>query len=120
MKDLLEKIRAKVIEANPEIESRVRWTKVDPQFDGTDKGVEERLPAPIRLADVLLAIEKFYQGGESKSVVATTHGGLQEIEWGGGYEAASWERSAAWNLREDDLEKQSEETLAFISKVLNV
>lgn len=108
MKDLLEKIRAKVIEANPEIESRVRWTKVDPQFDGTDKGVEERLPAPIRLADVLLAMKY--------DEVISRHGVFGKEHHGD----VIWEAGPKWNLREDDLEKQSEETLAFISKVLNV
>lgn len=114
MKDLLEKIRAKVIEANPEIESRIRWTKVDPQFDGTDKGVEERLPAPIRLADVLLAINRSDQRKQGHEWVISTAGQFCDISRGYRWEAV------LWNVENDDLEKQSEETLEFLAKVLNV
>lgn len=90
---MLEKIRAKVIEANPEgfkPHPCVRYE--DPKY-----GCEIEI-RPVRLADVLLATS------ESNRV----------------FDITALEIVRLWNLRTDDLEKQSEETLSFIGNVLEI
>lgn len=96
MTDLLQKIRAKCIEVNPEI---VVWSPIV-----ADK--KRKAPRPIRLADVLLAMKNV----------------SLEVSWFEGDDSLMRLDGAnvRWNLREDDLEKQSEETIKFIGSVLGV
>ena len=65
---------------------------------------------PIRLADVLLAMPLGVHlktlGEMTRMVAYDEDGELEGLEW--------------WDLTQDDLTKQSPETLAFIGKVLGI
>jgi hypothetical protein len=65
---------------------------------------------PIRLADVLLAMDEFMH--PNAQMLVTTSGEFDDC--------VHSTFQAKWNLREDDLTKQSPETIAFISKVLGI
>ena len=91
----LQIVRGAVIKANPEImEIRVRKLCKEHGF-GNDKCHCIARQRPIRLADVLLAI------GEIRPDFLLAVGHL-----------------ASWNLRKDNLEEQSEETINFLASLL--
>jgi hypothetical protein len=102
MNDKLQFIREKCIAANPEI-------RVDDHcFCG------RTFDRPIRLADVLLAIGKHLE-----IAYACDEAGWfwKDNDEGDG----DWNligSSGRWNLRADDLEKQREETINFLYKLL--
>lgn len=101
---LLQKIREKCIEANPE--------KVCPH-SATCKGPRCSV---IRLADVLLAIGNML-------VVVDCWGNMYQLSMKLSDKLPKFDKknpTARWNLRRDNLEDQSPETLEFISKVLEV
>lgn len=92
MKDHLETIRGACIKSQSD--------KDFVFYEGTNGPVYE----PIRLADVLLAI--------NSSIIKRPHGGSNEM-------SAAWVQTVAyWNLRKDDLSLQSPETLEFLVGLL--
>jgi hypothetical protein len=107
MTDKLETIREKCIEANPEIH-RVfdNWASTHDR-DEEQFTHEER---PIRLADVLLAME-----GEPYFI--GTDGCWQR--WDDNLGLISCAMQNSWNLHEDDLTKQSPETVDFLYALLS-
>lgn len=107
MNDKLQKIREIIIKANPEI-----VLGEHEHYAGPDSPPEIEVEfRPIRLSDVLLAMDKkglnylVDLGGVFVKQIAI---GLDKIEW----------TNYSWNLKEDDLSKQSEETINFLAKVL--
>ena len=100
-------IRAKCIEANPEIAEH--YTKVRGQVTGTLHHIRTKVGRPIRLADVLLAI------GMRPRLQVGINEGLGVMTTGDGTMLR-----ATWNLRTDDLTKQSPKTIAFIHSLLSV
>jgi hypothetical protein len=112
MTDLLTPIREKCIDANPELDKSWAHVVVDENGRKISCGHRE-LGRPIRLADVLLAMD-YHKPGHKKCV--TTGGSFASIaSFGPVYFVESH-----WNLREDDLEKQSAETLEFLANLLGV
>lgn len=87
----IQKIRQACIAANP---SDDRWNVI--------LADEEK----VRLADVLLAI------GENKDICVRVDTKEQ-------IDASPFKGDTQWNLREDDLAKQSQECLEFISGLLS-
>ena len=90
----LEKIRLAVIKANPTDD---RWNVV--------LADEEK----VRLADVLLAIQK----ADKYYYVSTTGRFLEYYKT-----EYPLDMECHWNLLEDDVTKQSEETLLFLSELV--
>jgi len=97
----LQTIRTACIEANPEINEPCTCPKGG-RWDGEricDKcGGWEYVPRPIRLADVLLAIESYPDYDEA------VHGLL-----------FSGPVDRRWNLHADDLTQQSDDCIAFLA-----
>lgn len=98
----VEEIRAACIKANPEIEQR-NITKIRNGHGETiDVHVDDgRFFRPIRLADVLLAMDE------------KADGYISFTEW-------HFFIFHRWNLRTDDLTQQSPECIAFIHSLLKV
>jgi len=84
-----------------------RWCDDERVFEGQFDASEEIIGRPIRLADVLLAIGK--QKGHHKMSEGYNAGCFTLT--------ASWEKES-WNLKENDLTKQSPETIDFIHKLI--
>jgi len=132
--DLLEKIRAKCIEVNPEIvelkfgcEIALKGVRKHFYLSGDSNGSHHlaiggvEIPLsnkwfvdnckiigrPIRLADVLLAI------GAIDGVHAT-------VSTKGQIDVHPFNGDTVWNLRKDSAEDQSPECIAFISSILGV
>jgi hypothetical protein len=104
----LDLIRQKCIEANPKI---ARRKVCDEEVCAIDLN--------IRLADVLLAVQKL--GSEQLWIGASIRDGY--ACWLGvddNNAIISFAEDKSWNLREDDLTKQSPETLAFLADLLKV
>lgn len=120
-------IRAKCIEANPSIKSRLHVSRDgalrcrncgepdDYENHGKCEKGEER---PITLADVLLAAEKASsdrasEGMTPESFAECSH--LAEML------RESWWATIldTWNLRKDNLDDQDEPTISFLYDVLN-
>lgn len=119
---MIEFIREKCIEANPEIvEPAMRKgmlclvsdhgeryvTSYDVAVAKSTVGdyeILQVLPRPIRLADVLLAIEKVKD--------QTQHGKCVMILCNG------WGEKERWDLRQDNLNDQDEPTIRFIYELL--
>lgn len=101
MDKTLEAIRQKCIDANPEIKDR------EYVYKGIRGGLAiSTINAPIRLADVLLAIAwhgKEYACGSGDNVAEFSFTGSEP---------------PYWNLRDDNLEKQLPQTVDFIGSVL--
>lgn len=72
----------------------------------------EILGRPIRLADVLLAIDQKYSDGNIRFV---SDGGYF---WNWDLETSPNEYGAIWNLKDDNLDNQSEETKSFLYELL--
>lgn len=117
----LEQLKKKIQEANPEImevkfgcEIRTPFTTYVIGKHTPDKeNVIEILGRPIRLADVLLALENEYQA-QDKSYAVDGEGTFifvnkdVEMTWVNG----------SWNLKSDSLDKQSPETINFLMELL--
>lgn len=107
----LQAIREKCVEANPEIVAET-WVKphedvsLFQQFNAGDG----KLYRPIRLADVLLAMDR--QGDPNYCV--TLDGDIWSVKaWG--YE----HKYCTWNLRQDFLDSQSPECIDFLYSLLH-
>lgn len=139
MKENLQKIKDACIKANPEImelkfgcevlmqysaETQIintpknegKWfgiTNYETAFNPEE--VKEILGRPIRLADVLLAIHA--KAPENKTRITLESDGqfIQRLDNGSFTEP--WARSN-WNLKDDNLEHQSEECINFIAELL--
>lgn len=86
------------------------WQKEDgSRYHTSDNRYVEILGRPIRLADVLLAIEK-NRTTDFFFVTTTDFLCMQDSK--------TDEELMVWNLREDDLSKQSPETLEFLANLL--
>lgn len=96
MNKKLQLIREKCIAANPHRKEGWDWDSGRPEGSGYMDH------APCRLADVLLAIEtsegKVYDRAVNESMATALN---------------------IWNLRADDLEKQSEDTITFLAELLS-
>ena len=116
----LELIRQKCIEANPEIESAKR--KLVRAYDDEHLDSERiyyqnvKVSRPIRLVDVLLAIDKFHGNMFVDEVGCFVKPKRKEFTYN--YVIKN-DRNIKWNLHQDDLSKQSEETIKFIAELLN-
>lgn len=116
---LLPEVRAAVVKAVPEIEDFVYHEDVGGSLGGHKEAIR-----PIRLADILRAIEKVkpsepIQEGHPKvgtGVGIRSTGEFVHFEYA--YEYMN--RSIFWNLTLDNLDDQSEITIAFIHKILCV
>lgn len=93
--ELVEKIRARCIDANPNI---VELLDED-EADYLDMEPYQEAERPIRLADVLLAISQT---------------DLMHMK------AAFGEVAAKWDLAADDLERQTPQELIFIAELLGI
>lgn len=125
----LELIRQKCIEANPDIveclsckgQGFTSEHDVPASHNGGDGSCEtcpvqvqcidcsatgKIEPRPIRLADVLLAIKKDGFSLSSDGIF------LENIDY------ETYKECGAWNLRKDDLNEQSEETINFLAELL--
>lgn len=99
MKDNIEIIRAACVKANPEKD----WKElVTVAYHGHGHSESDYMDVPIRLADVLLAMDKpvkYY------TATPTIHNDVCKV-------------LSLWNLRNDDLSAQSKECLAFLAGLL--
>jgi hypothetical protein len=93
--DDIKNIRAACTKANPDIEEEFGCSCGSCDY--------ETRVRPIRLADVLLAVEN----GRSAEMTEEKIRILRYI-------------ASIWNLRTDDLEQQSDETVEFISSLLEI
>src|SRR4029077_17503177 len=91
-------IRQKCIKANPD---RVGAYESDDGFVGAEN-------APVRLADVLLAIKRNVKEGRDKTEYLFDI--VSEL-WG---KRKAW----GWNLHKDDLTEQSAECITFLADLL--
>jgi hypothetical protein len=104
----IEKIRTACIKVNPDIEYDV--FAANPEMRSLPLGRESR---PIRLADVLLIVgtnkefETYMWAVEDGCLVLFQETDLDEVQ-----------HKIAWDLFDDNLENQSEETLSFIASLL--
>lgn len=108
----LESIRGACIEANPEIEKQkcVMCGYVD--CDRSTTGCPAYIGRPIRLADILIALETYSILGGWQFMVDVC-GDFYALPDGNNPQIKS-----RWNLRKDNLEDQSEECLAFLASLL--
>lgn len=118
----LKLIREKCIEANPQIEDRLfcdKYQTFSPK-DFCDECL--RLVAPIRLADVLLALQNTVKDVDEPIITVAQSGGFVALD----VATETWEFARSedkdeiveWNLHADDLEKQSEQTVEFLYNLL--
>lgn len=105
----LQELREVIIKAVPEAFARNVSFHFDTPFSGI---INYRDPA-IRLADVLLAIDKIK--GETNRIHVRTDGVIGEPM---PINPSITFVLAEWNLKENDLVKQSEETIDFLHGVL--
>lgn len=133
MQSNLEKIREKCIEANPSIMELKFGCETDygviTGIDGVrlkldcteryvskgqvERGVAKIIGRPIRLADVLLAVDEIESGYS-----IGTDGRFQYLDVDGNLEWCTKPYAVSWNLKDNNLENQSEETLQFIADLL--
>lgn len=108
MTNKLEAIQRACIAANPEIVIEERE-----HYSGEQEPAIEAVIRTIRLADILLAIgEKIGLGGD---VIAVDSDGTFHQENDVGDFSC---KNVNWNLRQDDLTKQSPECIDFLSELL--
>lgn len=81
--------------------------------DGLPKDEVTVIGRPIRLADVLLAVG---EAAREVSYFVDSDGNFHE--WFAPKGRLDLRTIAHWNLREDDLSKQSEETIEFLASLL--
>jgi hypothetical protein len=115
----LDLIRQKCIEANPEIRTS-RFRCLCAENGRCSYKDHNRVGREVRLADVLLAMNKKLNDEASGAVIIAGDDGTFGIVYTDrpGYEKyVNWQ-SEEWNLREDDLTKQSEETISFLYDLL--
>ena len=102
----LDLVRAACIEANPS----------DPTLRDQNSGqglqIKRAHGRPVRLADVLLAIER----SDHDELYSVGEGGwfYQDTLQGDGYA----NMDVLWNLRKDDLTEQSDECVSFLAQLL--
>lgn len=122
----IEAIRAKCIEANPEIVERdALWcpkhgflsgeAAVDHRRNCAEQIEDRREFRPIRLSDVLLAMKQKESLHGNARIKLHIDGTFWLLD---GKIGTRVDAEAQWNLRTDDLEAQSDETIAFISSLL--
>lgn len=136
----IEKIRAACIAANPEIAEREKRSHLkgvldairvtsQPIYGHTDpnsvedcwleifENEELLFGRPIRLADVLLAIEANWKVAGEYAI--DCDGSFMQHFDAKGFTEEHWRcRKESWGLRADDLTQQSDETLAFITSLV--
>ena len=83
-----------------------RWCDDERMFEGELTGSEEIIGRPIRLADVLLALQK---GSTNKRYIFIALGGPDKL----------MDLILLWNLKDNNLENQSPETIDFIHGLLH-
>lgn len=99
----LDKLKAKIVEANLEIKKRAEpCIACEEMMLSCDNQME------IRLADVLLAVKKHFK--EKKD--ASGYSSFIDSFLSGG--------DSRWNLKDDNLDHQSPETLEFLYKIFNI
>jgi hypothetical protein len=98
----LDAVRAKIVEANPEIVAGKARMILG---YGRNLQPEVSVARPIRLADVLIALD-------TKSDEVYVGMDMQ------GWFSIAWRRQAQWNLRRDSLDDQSPETMYFLFSLL--
>lgn len=97
--DKLEIIKQKCIAANPEIgTARAHWP----------------FEREIRLADVLLAVDVFRNGKNEHGYSVRHTGRIYEDD----LNSVAKKQVGVWNLRADDLQEQSPETIEFLYSLL--
>lgn len=103
-------IRQKCIEANPNITKE----GVAVTFTGNVATDAKLVSRPIRLADVLLAIEAEHKfNSNPEPAIAAKIDLVTNV-----YRQGVLLHERYWNLRADDLEQQSDETIAFLHSLL--
>lgn len=106
---MIEKLKEKIIAANPEIIGDWSGCEVCGTMCGIcdDRFFKEKIGRPIRLADVLLAMKN-----DNIPLV-------EEDSWNvkvGTYDVATLIQ--IWNLKDDNLDEQSIETIQFLYDLL--
>ena len=109
----LELVRQKCIEANPEIAGRCFDCGCLNDGDNCSTGGVHSEPRPIHLADVLLAIGDRGLASMSISPVTIDYGKVSFI-----WEPYGQSGHFMWNLKDDDLTHQSQETVDFLAEIL--
>lgn len=104
----LETIRQKCIEANPGLKDQCA-------AEECSQCQHNPVVRPIRLADVLLAIDKFHGNMFVDEVGCFVKPKRKEFTYN--YIIKN-DQNVKWNLRQDDLSKQSEETVNFLAELL--
>jgi hypothetical protein len=111
----LQAIRQKCIEANPG-----RWQDFSTRTCPCGIRIDEHLNRPVRLADVLLTIDKAEKPGELYAI--TSSGTFIERELktitARILDGRMLSTGAGWNLRKD-LDEQSAETISFLFDLLS-
>jgi len=115
MNQNLDLIRQKCIEANPEIDER-RQVPCPEGMIGCATFHYEIKTRPIRLADVLLAMNKLEHDG---SYIISAAGIFAHFKAEGArIDKALRILECSWNLRKDDLNEQPKETINFLAGLL--
>lgn len=104
----LEIIRTAVITANPEI---IAQTCNQCANFGCSEHIRNGSDRPIRLSDVLLAIEE----KSNKAILLDTRGRLTDVQTA---TSNGFNNAVQWNLAQDVLTLQSEPTLEFLANLL--
>lgn len=109
----IDKLKQVIVKANPELVRRsVRATKIDNEWKATEfKGQFLR---PYSLADVLMAIDK-----ADEMIMIDWEGQFRQFGCScSSVRLKTGEDMPKWNLKDDDLEHQSDETLTFLTELL--
>src|ERR1700749_1790463 len=110
MNEQIKTISNACIKANPNIVKGLDvWVKTE---EGGGDEIKKVI-RPIRLADVLLAIQKV-----NKSYAVNTEGGFELWNHHYGDEYIYQDMYITWNLTKDNLSLQSPETISFIFELL--
>ena len=110
MNEKLELIRQKCIEANPEILETLSLS------ENAEIIHTRTISRPIRLADVLLAMNKLEHDG---SYIISAAGIFAHFKAEGArIDKALRILECSWNLRKDDLNEQPKETINFLAGLL--
>jgi len=103
-------IREKCIEVNP----KIMTNNTSMLLEGEFHGIINHRDKTVRLADVLMALEKNQKDGQSFYLVSAG-GGFWKVNQKDGME---WCKGYSWNLKNNNLENQLEETIDFIYDIL--
>lgn len=102
---MLLELKKKIIEANPDILKRESYPVADCEL--------EMLPT-IRLTDILLALKGNKLGEVELGDYYISGSYLIFVDYPDDNEEEKW----SWNLRDDNLDHQSEETIKFLHSIL--